>query len=42
VADRAAHLSIVATALSAAARVLRITGVDDLLAVHLVPPAGGH
>jgi anti-anti-sigma factor len=35
VADRAAHLSIVATALSAVARVLRITRVDELLAVHL-------
>jgi anti-anti-sigma factor len=35
VADHAAHLSIVATALSGVARVLRATGVDDLLAVHL-------
>ncbi len=36
-ADRAAHLSIAATALSAVARVLRITGVDARVAVHLEP-----
>jgi anti-anti-sigma factor len=36
-ADRAPHLSVLATALSAVARVLHLTGVDELLAVHLEP-----
>jgi anti-anti-sigma factor len=36
-ADRAPHLSVIALGLSAVARVLRLTGVDDLLAVHLEP-----
>jgi anti-anti-sigma factor len=33
-ADRAPQLSVIALGLSAVARVLRLTGVDDLLAVH--------
>ena len=36
-ADRAPQLSVIALGLSAVARVLRLTGVDDLLAVHLEP-----
>ncbi len=36
-ADRAPNLSVLATALSAVARVLHLTGVDELLAVHLEP-----
>jgi anti-anti-sigma factor len=34
-ADRAPQLSVIALGLSAVARVLRLTGVDDVLAVHL-------
>ena len=36
-AARAPQLSVMALGLSAVARVLRLTGVDDLLAVHLEP-----
>jgi anti-anti-sigma factor len=36
-ADRAPQLSVIARGLSAVARVLRLTGVDDLVAVHLDP-----
>ena len=36
-ADRAPQLVVIATALSAVARVLHLTGVDELLAVHLEP-----
>jgi anti-anti-sigma factor len=36
-ADRAPQLSVIALGLSSVARVLRLTGVDDLLAVHLEP-----
>jgi hypothetical protein len=36
-APRAPRLSVIALGLSAVARVLRLTGVDDLLAVHLEP-----
>lgn len=36
-ADQAPQLSVIAQGLSAVARVLRLTGVDDLLAVHLEP-----
>jgi len=36
-ADQAPQLSVIARGLSAVARVLRLTGVDDLVAVHLDP-----
>ena len=36
-ADRAPQLSVIALGLSSVARVLRLTGVDDVLAVHLEP-----
>ncbi len=37
VADRVPQLSVIALGLSAVARVLHLTGVDDLVAVHLEP-----